>query len=1534
MNKSSTEQPEAIAVIGMACRFPGADSLDQFWQNLRDGVESVSFFSTEELISAGIEPALLSLPNYVRAGGLLEDVEMFDATFFGINPREAESMDAQQRVFLECAWQALEHAGYTPGADEHSVGVYAGSALSTYMFQLFSNTEFARLVGGLQIIVGNDKDYLATRTSYKLDLRGPSLNVQAACSTSLAAACLASQALLDHQCDMALAGGVTVRIPQRAGYFYQPDGMVSPDGHCRAFDARAQGFVPGSGAGVVVLKRLSDALADNDTIHAVIRGFAVNNDGSARAGYTAPGVRGQTEVIALAQMLAGVSPESITYVEAHGTATPLGDTIEIAALSEAFRTDATQFCAIGSVKTNIGHLDAAAGIASLIKAVLQLEHRQIVPSLNFKTPNPKINFANSPFYVNTTLAEWQPSQVPRRAGVNTFGVGGTNAHVVLEESPARQGSASARDYHLLLISARTQSALKAASANMLEYLQRNTDLNIADVAYTSQAGRKRFEHRNMLVCRSREDAIEALADPSRSRVASSEGQKSRPLAFLFTGPGAGYVNPGSELYRAEPTYRASVDQCSELLKAEIGFDEAAQDPARPELAEPTAFVSQYALARLLMEWGIEPAAMIGHGIGEYIAASISGVLSLADALSLVAARSRVHQHLSRGPMLAVALPEHEARALAKDGTFLAAIYTPSCSVISGPSETLEELTLRLRREGIECSSILGSQPLWQASTKTILEEFTEVAKRVHINSPRIRYVSGLTGAWVQPQALADGTYWVRHLRQTLRFGDGLHTVLKEFRPILLELGPAQMLRDLGEGAFDSAGECLRLSAFARAGDPHSDSATLFEMIGRLWLSGIKVDWRAFHAHEQRSRVPLPTYPFERRRYWVEAAAPNKSVSFITFKKPDVADWFLLPAWKPTPALEIEFIKDLITSDWAVFSDESGLGQMIVNRLRQLGQSVAVIYQGDEFIEVAPDAFTIAPTSRDDYSLLVRELKRRGRELKRVLNLWAVSGPASVQDYAQDRVAGAEVVFYSLVFLAQALGEEAHHDAVRIGIITDGLQDIGGGTTCPEKALVLGPCLVIPQEYSHVKCQSIDIGLDRDPGLNDALADRLIAELASEPLSACVAYRGSSRWCQEFKPRRIEKPPDPIPQIRKNGVYLITGGLGGIGLVIAEYLARKARARLVLVSRTPIPERQWWERWLVTHDGDDLVSRKIQQLRMIEGWGSQVLTLHADVSDREQMRGVIDRTYAQFGRIHGVIHAAGVASACPTQQLIPAIAEAVLAPKVRGAIILDQLLSKMRPDFFVCCSSLVSVTGAQGRADYCAANAFLDAFARSRDSERCRYLSINWDTWQEVGMAFNALVPAEMEPLRQDALRRGILPREGVDVFVRLLAQRAPQVAVVASLLPGVEQPGGQYQKRNPQAETAPLTSHHTRPELTQPYVRPTRDIERRLVEIWQELLGIEPIGVHDNFFELGGDSLLVMQLTSRLRDEFHVDLPTAFVFDAPTIALLAAQTKEDDSGSAKAIDRLLDLFEQLSEAELELRLPAILAAGAPQEESR
>ncbi|NEQ64996.1 MAG: acyltransferase domain-containing protein, partial [Symploca sp. SIO2D2] len=933
--KIPTKQPKKhqenqdIAIIGMAGRFPGAKNLEEFWENLKNGVESISQLSDQQLAKSGIGTDLLNNPNYVKVHGLLSDIDLFDADFFNYSPRETKEIDPQQRLFLECAWEAIESSGYNPQTYQGSVGVYAGGGMPTYLMSHLGNQGFILLNHrSFEQMIGNDKDYLATRTAYKLNLTGPAINVQTACSTSLVTVHLACQSLLNGECDMALAGGVSIQVPQEVGYLYQEGMIASPDGHCRAFDAKARGTILGSGVGVVVLKPLSKAIADGDSIQAVIKGSAINNDGSLKLGYTAPSVAGQIGVIAQAQAVAGINPETIHYIEAHGTGTELGDPIEIEALTKTFaeHTQKKQFCAIGSVKTNVGHLNTAAGVASLIKTVLTLKHGLIPPSLHFEQPSPQIDFANSPFYVNTSLSEWNSNGTPRRAAVSSFGIGGTNAHLVLEEAPkkvewrrsngeGRIGNISpsphlpispsfglpgreegnSKDYLersrlILTLSGKTAKALEELVSRYHHHLESNPELDLADVCYTANTGRVHFNHRLAVVASSPAELVEKLHQfPGEDQAAGIFSGELLPhitptkVAFLFTGQGSQYVNMAKRLYKQAPVFRQALEQCNQILLSTETFKEkslleilypADNDESSSSLlnrtayTQPALFAIEYALFKLWQSWGIKPDVVMGHSVGEYVAATVAGIFSLEDGLKLIAARGKLMQQLPAvGEMVSVMASEARVKKLIApylDKVAIAAINGPESTVISGESETVEAIATQLQAEGVKTKQLQVSHAFHSPLMEPILAMFATVANQLTYHQPRIPIISNVTGT-IADKSVTTAQYWINHLRQPVRFADSMTTLHQEGAELFLEIGPKPILLGMGR-------QCLpeEVGVWLPSLRPGVDEwQQMLSSLGQLYVQGFPVNWLGFDQDYPRQKVVLPTYPFQRQRYWLE-----------------------------------------------------------------------------------------------------------------------------------------------------------------------------------------------------------------------------------------------------------------------------------------------------------------------------------------------------------------------------------------------------------------------------------------------------------------------------------------------------------------------------------------------------------------------------------------------------------------------------------------------------------------------------------------
>ncbi len=1526
-----------IAIIGMSGRFPQSRDLDEWWRNLYAGKELITFFTDEELKAQGVDAASLGDPLYVKAAAVLDDPSLFDADYFGFNPREAEVTDPQHRVFLECAHEALENAGYLSDSYDGRIGVYAGQSMNTYLLaNLAHNPEAVESVGGYQVMIGNDKDFLCTLVSYKLNLKGPSLTVQTACSTSLVAVHLACQSLLNGECDVALAGGVSIKVPHKTGYRFREGGIMSPDGHCRAFDDRSRGTVDGNGAGIVVLKRLSEAMRDGDTVRAVIKGSAINNDGLNKIGYTAPSEDGQAEAIAEAMAVARVSPETIGYVEAHGTGTPLGDPIEIAALTRAYRmgTSQKQFCAIGSVKTNMGHLDAAAGVAGLMKTVLALENKALPPSLHFEKPNSKIDFANSPFMVNQVLRQWERNGAPRRAGISSFGIGGTNAHAVLEEAPQSASSDESKPWQLLTLSTKAPGSLDAATNNLLGFLKSKPQVNLADLAYTLQTGRKAHSHRRAVVCRDVDDAVAALENMAADRVVTSLREPTaRQVVFMFPGQGTQYPNMGGELYRSEAVFRHEVDRCCEILISHLGFDLRQAIFTKPgdddgpyaarlrqtAVTQPALFVIEYALAMQWMEWGIRPHAMIGHSIGEYVAACLAGVFSLKDTLSLVAERGRLIQSLDAGAMLAIPLPEKQVRLLLDDRLSLAAVNGRSLCVVSGTEEVIAELG-----KSVEGKRLHTSHAFHSAMMDPILAAFSETVSKVHRTPPSIPFISNVTGTWITISQALDPGYWAKHLREAVRFDDGIAELLKEPDRVLLEVGPGRALSALAKPRLNKEFGHQAAASLPAAKEDQGDRQTMLTAIGKLWAAGIGPDWSSLFAGQRRRRIPAPTYPFDRRRYWVEPVAHTALTArgqMVIEKKADVADWFYVPGWKRSVPFAAAAKGERIQSPWLVFVDDTGFGASVVSKLRERGEEVIEVVPGQQFTASGKSSFTVDPAQPHDYIRLIRQLVLEGNIAQRVIHLWGVTR----EDRANERVTftdGSQYRgIYSLLFLAQGLNQLAK-ESVQLAVVSTGIQEIDGREMVqPEKATMLAPCIVIPQEHPNLACRSIDIRL------GDTTPDELIAELDARQYDMFTGVRNGHRWTQTFEPARIESKTATPARLRERGVYLITGGLGNIGLAIAEHLAKTIEAKLALVGRSPFPTKNEWKDWLSRHDESDPTCRILRRLTAIEEQGGEVLVLQADVAESMQMREAFEAAERQFGPINGIIHGAGTLAARGFGELAVANegqCELHFGPKARGLLVLDELLRNREFDFCLMLSSISSVLGGLGYMAYAAANLFMDAFARQkRLAGDTRWIAVNWDAWR---------FGAEPGPAKTGLAALSMNEEEGIAVCDQILSV-GPLSQIVVSTGDLNARVSQWVKREDRQKVTKGHLDLHPRPGLSNTHVAPRHEVDRVIAGIWETLLGVERIGINDNFFELGGHSLLVPQVVSRLRDTFRIEVPLRRLFESPTFAELSDCVIANDAtpGRAQKIAKALIVVQGMSAQEVSKALEQKNAAVRAQQ---
>jgi acyl transferase domain-containing protein/acyl carrier protein len=1541
---SRTARPGgAIAIVGMACRFPGAGDPATFWRNLRDGVESIRVFSDAELLAAGVDAAQLANPNYVKAAPVLEDVDRFDAAFFGYSPREAAVTDPQHRLFLEVAWEAFEAAGYHPEACPGTVGVYAGAGgiVTNY---LVAHPGHPALAGDTATLpyIGNDKDFLATRVSFKLNLGGPSLTVQTACSTSLVAVHLACQSLAAGESDMALAGAATVRVPHLRGYLAERGNVHSPDGHCRPFDAQGQGAIFGSGIAAVLLKRLDDALADGDPVHAVIRGTAIANDGAGKLTYTAPSVAGQARAMADALARAGVAPDTLSYVECHAAGTPVGDPLEVQALARTFGQARAQSCALGSVKGNIGHPEQTAGLAGLIKTALALSHRQLPPTLHFVAPNPNIDFAATPFVVNDRLRDWPSAGSPRRAGVNSLGIGGTNAFAVLEEAPARDRAPAddARPAHLFTLSAKTEAALAAYVDRFRAFLREQPGADLADLCFTSNVSRSAHAHRLAVGASSTAELAQRLERIGAKPALRRADGKPKRVAFLFTGQGAQHPGMAAGLYRAHPTFREALDRCAEafglhldrplleVMFATEGERAAALD--RTAYTQPAMFALEYALAELWRSWGVTPAAVMGHSLGEVVAACVAGAMRFEDAVRFVCMRGRLMQDLpERGAMAAVfASEEAVRRALPSgEGVVIAAANSPQNTVVSGERAAVEAVVERLAADGVESRPLALANGFHSPLVEPMLDALEAAAAAVAWSAPRVPFVSNLTG---QPLAALDARYWRDHARLGVRFADGVRACDALGCDVFLEIGPGSTLLGLASQVLAPAGHPLVPSLSRQK----PDWQALQDALQALYLEGLPIDWAAVHRGAARLRVPLPTYPFQRKRYWVDdvhvepmgptaAHEPRReaprftapaaehverrahgALAVLRREEPAVAEPVVAIRALPVPerAPHTEWLYRLRWEacprasggpagpprSWLVFADAGGVGRALADGLEARGDECHLVHSGREFGRNALGHWTIDPARADHFQRLIRIANASGSTpLSGAAYLWALDLPAAA-DLARDTLRAAPPLGAGgALALAQALAEARGAMPIRLHVVTRNAQRVASSEPPTEalQAILWGFGRTLALEQREVWGGLVDLPA-AEIGAREIEA--LAAALRQSDGEDQIAFRDGQRYGARLARFAPEPPRDAALVYRDDATYLITGGLGMIGQQTARWLVERAGVRsLVLVGRGGAHEA---------------AAQAVEHLRHR---GARVQVVAADVGEEADVRRLIDGLRG-LPPLRGVIHAAGVLDNAVVGQLDVERFERVARPKVAGAWLLHRHTCDFELDFFVLHSTVLSLIGSPGQANYTAANAFLDALGSHRRALGLPATVINWTAWAEAGLATTAGRRNE-EAWRAMGLSY-LAPDDGVALFDRLMHPPVEQAAVaIADWSRYVRQFGRRPALYAHLAEEVPAqaaASDAARARGADIHQRRIEFVERVRQQVAEQMGFDEPIDSRQPLSELGLDSLMSVNVASRLEAALGIPVPVAKLIRGPSIERLvddiAPELIESDADVAEA----------------------------------
>ncbi|MDM8521889.1 type I polyketide synthase [Desulfococcaceae bacterium HSG8] len=1601
---------EPIAIIGMGCRFPGgADSPDAFWQLLHDGTDAISEIPSERWDADAYYDPDPEAPGkiYTRQGGFIrQPPDQFDPDFFGISPREAMSMDPQQRLLLEVSWEALEHAGQTPSLVKQSLtGVFIGICTDDYLNLSIHQGDPARNINAYSSM-GNTRSIAAGRIAYLMGLQGPNVQLDTACSSSLVAVHLACQSLRYGECRTALAGGVNLILSPLSTISRCKMKALSPDGRCKTFDASADGYGQGEGCGIVVLKLLSDAIADGDNILAVIRGSAVRHVGHS-SGLTVPGEMAEEEVIREAMRNAGIKPDQVSYIEAHGTGTSLGDPIEVGALGAIFGQSHSKDnpLVVGSMKTNLGHLEAAAGVACLIKTVLALTHGEIPPHLHCKTPNPHIPWDDLPIMIPAELMKWPSGKKSRVAGVSSFGISGANVHLVLENAPEpdTRKPESERPLHLLTVSAKTEDALSELIKRYEDHLDTGQLPALEDLCFSANAGRSQFEHRLSVVASSVEEVSQKLnalgtgEEPVSLFKGQVSGDEPPKAAFLFTGQGAQYPDMGRQLYETQPTFRKTLDRCDDILKNYLpkplldilypSTDDGQQTTDtlnQTAYTQPALFALEYALADLWQSWGVMPDVVMGHSVGEYVAACIAGVFSLEDGLKLISIRARLMQALpSNGIMAAVRADEEKVKAVMEPYTrhvSIAAINGPSNIVISGERQAAESLLSDLKSKKIMSRQLQVSHAFHSPLMAPMLDDFRQTASEVTYSSPRIALISNVTGKHAADDVTTP-EYWVRHVRQAVRFADGVQTLCKSGASILIETGPRPTLLGMARQIIENSGFSSPAPDFSPCYFPSlrpgkNDWEQMLESLGQLFVKGVSIDWAAFDKDYSPRRIPLPTYPWQRKTYWAVSdqlsltgehdppellaelarqgdtkqllqqlkatgeLSPNeeqflpKLLDLLVRQHRSAADtfeeWLCLLEWQPANTLkpgksEVETGKLKEISDpeiWLIFADQSGTGKALAEHLEGKGEQPVLVYPGKAFQHGENNVWYIDPASPGDARRLCQEiLSQNTSPLKGVVHLWASESPASDTLTLSELETSQSLGTASVLYLVQGLAGCNISLSSGLWLVTRGAVTIQGDTS-PKLAQspLWGLGKTVALEHPELWGGMIDLSPAMPYSPTDESA-ALLRQITNSDGEDHLAFRNGIPYAarlvrcgallSEMKQRATDNEQQKI--LRADATYLITGGLGNLGLKIAERMLALGVRHLVLTGR---------------RDPSDLTRERLQKLKDA---GAEIVAARGDVSESEDMRRILGDIRTNMPKLRGIIHAAGVAANQSIKDIDPGSLAEVLRPKVAGAWVLHQLTRDTDLDFFIMFSSVASVWGSAQYGHYAAANHFLDGLAHYRRTQGLPGLSINWGPWAGRSMA-------ESE-VRTLAARNGITALaedQAISVFEFLLEADTPQVAVAdvnwsvfkdiwrfSRQRPLLDQmgtePPAQAGSDTPvepwllkQLEDASLNdrqkilSHHLHKEVA-------RVLGRKASELPDSRKG---------FFDMGMDSLMAVELKNRLGEGLGTALSSTLAFDYPNIEKLAEYLatqvlKWESNEDEKGISPNLAEVENLSDDELE-----------------
>lgn len=1452
-----------IAIIGVSGKFPKSKNLNEFWKNLKKGEELVSFYSIEELKELGVPPEVYEAPNFVSVVSSIDQPESFDYSFFGYTKHEAALMDPQTRIIHEQTWIALEDAGYKPKSIKGKTGVFfaAGDNINWRIHAAMNDNE--NVLPFYRDFISN-KNSISTLVSYNFNLQGPSLYFESACSSSLVSVHQACRSLLMRECSMAVAGGIRVLSTKEHGYHHQENMIFSKDGHCRAFDEKSSGTLTGEGAGVVILKRLEDALNDKDNIYAVIKSSSVNNDGNRKVGFTAPSVEGQSECIKKAHQIANVSYDSIDYIETHGTGTILGDPIEIEALNKAFNYDTSYKCAIGSVKTNMGHLDAAAGVAGLIKATLAIQTKTIPPSLHYNKPNPNINFDSGPFFVNSELTKWTKKDKPMRAGVSSFGIGGTNAHLILEEGPDQEIIKTAeRPYQLLGFSAKTSKSAQKYQNKLFDFLKENEEVDLSNLAYTLLTGREDFNHKGFFVSDKNSDVRTQIEELGSESLISSKLNKKSKVVFMFPGSGSQYINMGKDLYTHEPYFKKILNEGFSFLEKMMGIDfskimfECEEKEWNAQInnnqyTQPIVFIFEYALAMLLIKWGIKPNCMIGHSTGEYVAACLSGVFSYESGLSLVVKRAELMSKSPEGGMLAVALSESEITKLLHTDLSLAAVNSPEYCVVSGGKESIENLYKDLENKDVDSTKLRVSLAGHSCLMDSILDEFKETLEGVEISNPKIPFVSNLTGKEITNTEATSTKYWVEHLRKTVRFSEGISSLIEKADTMFIEIGSSNTLTTIfKQHKIDDSLNCNAINLIRHPNEEVNDQKLIVEKLGELWLNGVNIDWESYYEEESVFKISAPSYSFEEMLLpaRVNPFEQLNNENFVFSKKGNkIQNSFYVPNWKRSIA-SIQSNKNKQQLTYLVFAEKGNVISSLIDELRQQGDRVIKIQKGESFQQIDENNYIINPLNDQDFLELFAKIKNNKFDVQQVVYGWSSFGKDQLDVIPSSTAA--------LNLCKSIINNELGIN--KVTMLSQNNQLVLGDENSNVNANVVSEIIhtLLAKSKAIFSCS-----IDFDEKIS-AKISKIREELENNMQVTNVAYRNNYRWVRFFENMNLENTKKSSP-IRNNKTYLITGGLGEIGTVLTKHLCDVYNANVVLIGRSKLPLEESWPNYLIDTKKDTGVYDKVQKISALKNMCKNVHYYQGDLTQLDTITKIVKEIEIEHGEISGIIHAAGTFESIE-DNFIKQVSDTTVSqksvPRLEAILNLYSVFKNKDIDFVWIPSSkysLISNDFTLGIHE--GVNKFIETFIESKREEPTNWLSVNVDLLSGKKIDTN----------------------DFVEIFENSFQIENSCCSTVS------------YRDLNfpiMEEDLAIVEEENTieRPVLKTKYVVASNETESQLVSLWKEIFNIEEIGVLDSFFALGGDSLKAMSFLKKIKKIYDIQINIKDFYKMATIKEVAEE---------------------------------------------